>query len=67
MWADNSDDDEEDSGRPSFSKNKPKNYTAPVNFISGGVQQAGKKKENEEKEDDDSEDEERQQIEQGKI
>uniref|UniRef100_A0A8D8YMB8 Tuftelin-interacting protein 11 n=1 Tax=Cacopsylla melanoneura TaxID=428564 RepID=A0A8D8YMB8_9HEMI len=64
MWAD-SDNEDEDAGRPSFSKKKPKNYTAPVNFISGGVQQAGKKKDEEEqKENDQSDDEERRQIEQ---
>lgn len=54
MWADDSDEDEERPSRTparGFSKG-PKNYTAPVSFVAGGVQQAGKptdeKKESEE-------------------
>lgn len=66
MWAEDS-DEEEVTGKTSFSKKKPKNYTAPVNFISGGVQQAGKKKEKEGTKEDNSEDEEIQQIEQGRT
>ncbi|XP_054276836.1 tuftelin-interacting protein 11-like [Macrosteles quadrilineatus] len=47
MWADDS-GDEGPSQRAGFSKSKkPKNYSAPVNFVAGGVHQAGKKKEKE--------------------
>ncbi|XP_014216658.1 tuftelin-interacting protein 11 [Copidosoma floridanum] len=56
IWA--QDSDEEDA-RPSFSR-APKNYSAPVNFVAGGIQQAGKKKEKkedeEEEEDEDDDD-----------
>lgn len=38
IWADDS--DEEDDKRQS---KKPKNYSAPIGFVAGGVQQAGKK------------------------
>lgn len=57
IWADDSDEDEL-SARPSFKTfNKgPKNYTAPVNFVAGGIQQAGKPKDK--KEDNDEEDDE---------
>ncbi|KAK2579187.1 hypothetical protein KPH14_002709 [Odynerus spinipes] len=60
IWADDSDEDEL-SARPSFKTyNKgPKNYTAPVNFVAGGIQQAGKpveEKENKDKDDDDDDD-----------
>lgn len=56
IWADDS--DEELSARPSFKTfNKgPKNYRAPVNFVAGGIQQAGKP--NEKKEDNDEEEDE---------
>lgn len=46
MWADDS-GDEGPSQRSGFGSNKvrkPKNYSAPVSFVAGGVQQAGKKK-----------------------
>ncbi|XP_032663976.1 tuftelin-interacting protein 11 [Odontomachus brunneus] len=57
MWADDSDEDEL-SARPSFKTfNKgPKNYRAPVNFVAGGIQQAGKSKDK--KEDNDEEEDE---------
>lgn len=43
IWADDSDN--EDEARPSFgNKNRSKDYTAPIGFVAGGVQQAGKKK-----------------------
>ncbi|XP_030760985.1 septin-interacting protein 1 isoform X2 [Sitophilus oryzae] len=42
IWADDSDDDGEVK-RPVRGGNKPKNYTAPIGFVAGGVQQAGKK------------------------
>lgn len=55
IWADDSDD--EVTARPSFANyhKGPKNYTAPVNFVAGGIQQAGQPKpqENEGDEDDD--------------
>ncbi|EZA47999.1 hypothetical protein DMN91_011683 [Ooceraea biroi] len=59
IWADDSDEDEL-SARPSFKTfNKgPKNYTAPVNFIAGGIQQAGKPKDKKEDKDEEDEDEE---------
>ncbi|KAM7351847.1 septin interacting protein 1 [Cochliomyia hominivorax] len=56
IWADDSDndDDEESSGRRrggrkgrmglGSSGSRSKDYTAPVNFVAGGIQQAGKKK-----------------------
>lgn len=41
IWADESDEEDE---RPSFKNNKtPKSYTAPIGFVAGGIQQAGKK------------------------
>ncbi|XP_064553819.1 septin-interacting protein 1 [Drosophila montana] len=51
IWADDSDNEGEDesSGRRgrrglgSGSSGKPKDYTAPVSFVAGGIQQAGKK------------------------
>lgn len=57
VWADKESDDEDDA-RPSFSSGrKVKNYSAPIGFIAGGVQQAGKpptdKKELKEKDDSD--------------
>lgn len=58
IWADDSDEDEL-SARPSFKtyNKSPKNYTAPVNFVAGGIQQAGKPKEKKE-EDEENEEEE---------
>ncbi|XP_008192741.2 sip1/TFIP11 interacting protein isoform X1 [Tribolium castaneum] len=53
IWADDSDNDEEE--RPSFKSRKPKNYSAPIGFVAGGVQQAGKKPENVKKEDESDE------------
>lgn len=52
IWADESDNDADD--KPSFKNKKvPKNYTAPIGFVAGGVQQANKnnntKKNNEQK------------------
>lgn len=40
IWAD--DDSDDDSHVRKFSKKK-KNYTAPVNFIAGGIHQPGQK------------------------
>ena len=51
IWA--SDSDEEDA-RPSFSR-APKNYSAPVSFVAGGVQQAGQPKEKKESDDEEEE------------
>ncbi|XP_011860143.1 PREDICTED: tuftelin-interacting protein 11-like [Vollenhovia emeryi] len=58
IWADDSDEDEL-SARPSFKTfNKgPKNYTAPVNFVAGGIQQAGKPKEKEDEDDEEDKEE----------
>ncbi|KYN43118.1 Tuftelin-interacting protein 11 [Trachymyrmex septentrionalis] len=60
IWADDSDEDEL-SARPSFKTfNKgPKNYTAPVNFVAGGIQQAGQPKEKEAKDDEEDDEETR--------
>ncbi|XP_017783824.1 PREDICTED: septin-interacting protein 1 isoform X2 [Nicrophorus vespilloides] len=46
IWADDS-EDEDDGKSKTYKNNKkgPKNYTAPIGFVAGGVQQAGKKKE----------------------
>ncbi|KAG7204874.1 hypothetical protein KM043_005274 [Ampulex compressa] len=58
IWADDSDEDEMPT-RPSFKTfdKRPRNYTAPVNFVAGGIQQAGQpKEETEEKDDDEDED-----------
>jgi len=58
IWSRDDDSGDEDS-RPAFKSGgkKPKNYTAPIGFVAGGVQQAGKKKEEEENEkDEDDED-----------
>ncbi|XP_071871331.1 tuftelin-interacting protein 11-like isoform X1 [Bombus fervidus] len=59
VWGDDSDEDEL-SARPSFKTfdKGPKNYTTPVNFVAGGIQQAGKPKEETEDKDDDESDNE---------
>lgn len=60
IWADESGDEQEE--RPSFkAKKQPKSYTAPIGFVAGGVQQAGKKdkKESVRKEESDESDDER--------
>ncbi|CAH1965311.1 unnamed protein product [Acanthoscelides obtectus] len=55
IWADDSDNEEKDEGK--FKNKKPKNYTAPIGFVAGGIQQAGKDKEPKvEKKDSDEED-----------
>ncbi|XP_034937559.1 tuftelin-interacting protein 11 [Chelonus insularis] len=62
MWADDSDEEELPARAPTRVFNKgPKNYTAPVNFVAGGIQQSGKpveEKKDEEKKKDDDDDEE---------
>uniref|UniRef100_T1IT48 G-patch domain-containing protein n=1 Tax=Strigamia maritima TaxID=126957 RepID=T1IT48_STRMM len=45
IWAEPESDDDQPSSRPSFSR---KSYTAPINFIGGGIQQAGKNAEKKE-------------------
>lgn len=40
IWADDSDNENDTKHTNS---RKPKNYTAPIGFVAGGVQQAGKK------------------------
>ncbi|XP_076274624.1 septin interacting protein 1 [Rhynchophorus ferrugineus] len=47
IWADDS-EDETDERKPGRGVKKPKNYTAPIGFVAGGVQQAGKKNKKEE-------------------
>ncbi|EDW76379.2 uncharacterized protein Dwil_GK15423 [Drosophila willistoni] len=45
IWADGDDSEEDEGSRPSRSRSRaPKDYTMPVNFVAGGIQQAGKKK-----------------------
>lgn len=63
IWADDSDDETESSGRrnragASGSNKQSKDYTAPIGFVAGGVQQSGKKKEKveEEKKESDADD-----------
>ncbi|RZF44102.1 hypothetical protein LSTR_LSTR004474 [Laodelphax striatellus] len=63
IWAQPEDEDSGDEGpssRPSFKKGgSKKSYTAPVSFVAGGIQQAGKpKKEAAKNEEEDEEDEE---------
>lgn len=61
IWAENesSGDEGGSSRRPSFrGSKKPKNYTAPIGFVAGGIQQSGKNNEKEKKgESDESNDE----------
>lgn len=48
MWAKDSDEeDNEDNVRRRV--RKPKDFSAPIGFVAGGVQQAGKKKKEEQK------------------
>ncbi|KAL0268830.1 UNVERIFIED_CONTAM: hypothetical protein PYX00_010643 [Menopon gallinae] len=56
IWASReSSGEEEDFGRASFrGSKKAKNYNAPISFIAGGTQQAGKKQESPKKESDES-------------
>lgn len=42
IWADDS-DNEESNEKPYKSRKQPKNYTASIGFVAGGIQQAGKK------------------------
>ncbi|XP_058818106.1 septin-interacting protein 1 [Topomyia yanbarensis] len=66
IWADEDSDnelaDEEASssrrGRVRLGK-KPKDYSAPIGFVAGGIQQAGKKKEEKPKSDDEEEEDEK--------
>ena len=44
VWADNSDSEEETSARPSFGGKR--DFSAPVNFVSAGVQNQKKKQDN---------------------
>lgn len=52
IWAENSDDDEDVRGATNSgtyrTDRRHKNYSGPIGFVAGGVQQSGKKKENEE-------------------
>lgn len=58
VWADDSDEEAPARSSKGFkgSSRAPKNYTAPVSFVAGGVQQAGKPKEEKKDEDDDDDD-----------
>ncbi|TDG40988.1 hypothetical protein AWZ03_012588 [Drosophila navojoa] len=66
IWADDSDNEGEDesSGRRGRrglgggSSSKPKDYTAPVNFVAGGIQQAGKKQNAKQKQEEHAESDE---------
>uniref|UniRef100_A0AAG5DHQ3 G-patch domain-containing protein n=1 Tax=Anopheles atroparvus TaxID=41427 RepID=A0AAG5DHQ3_ANOAO len=71
IWADDSENEYEDgegtssgrrSGRGRTVGRKPKDYTAPIGFIAGGIQQSGKKpeaaKEKRDPADDDTDDDE---------
>ncbi|XP_055379295.1 septin-interacting protein 1 [Condylostylus longicornis] len=56
IWADDSDNDDEElssrkNRRNKIAGSKQKDYTAPVSFVAGGVQQAGKKEKNEDNDD----------------
>ncbi|KAG8035312.1 hypothetical protein G9C98_006758 [Cotesia typhae] len=66
MWADDSEEEEAPSRVPPRGFNKgPKNYTASVSFVAGGIQQAGKSKDKDkkkEKDKNDDEDEEDQDV-----
>ncbi|XKL60152.1 hypothetical protein PGB90_001168 [Kerria lacca] len=42
IWADDEEDDSDDNRSTKYSS-KSKNYTAPVNFVAGGIHQPGKK------------------------
>lgn len=45
IWADDSDEESAPARKPKTFSKAPKNYTAPVNFVAGGIQQSGKPKE----------------------
>lgn len=51
IWADDSDNEEKSSRQSTSRHRKPKDYTAPIGFVAGGVQQSGKKKETDKKDD----------------
>lgn len=53
IWADDSDHEERQGSSKGI--RKPKDYSAPIGFVAGGVQQAGKK--NEKKTESDAESE----------
>ncbi|XP_045473883.1 tuftelin-interacting protein 11 [Harmonia axyridis] len=53
IWAEDESDDE--SRRPTFKSNKEsKNYSAPIDFVAGGVHQVGKKKDVKKQEDEET-------------
>lgn len=57
IWAEDSDDDVGETSDMRQSKRKgPKDYSAPVSFVSGGVQQSGKKKKKSDEDDVDDSD-----------
>uniref|UniRef100_A0A1Y1LAH9 G-patch domain-containing protein n=2 Tax=Photinus pyralis TaxID=7054 RepID=A0A1Y1LAH9_PHOPY len=55
IWADDSDNEVDE--RASFKQKPAKNFSAPIGFVSGGVQQAGKKDKDIKKEETDDESE----------
>lgn len=59
IWADEGSDEEtERPSRRGFGAKQSKDYTAPVDFVAGGVQQAGKKDEKQKDDKKESDDEE---------
>lgn len=55
VWADGSSDEEPSGKRASFAGKRSKNYSAPIGFVAGGVEEAGKKKEEPDNEDEEEE------------
>lgn len=54
IWADDSEaEEEEELSARRRGRGKTKDYSAPVSFVAGGIQQAGKKKDQEKKGEDD--------------
>lgn len=56
IWADDDSDDERSTSTKTRNRadgRKPKDYTAPIGFVAGGIQQSGKKKEEEKLKSDD--------------
>lgn len=55
IWAEDDSDDEQGpstKGRNRADARKSKDYSAPIGFVAGGIQQSGKKKEDEPKKSD---------------
>ncbi|CAH1104934.1 unnamed protein product [Psylliodes chrysocephalus] len=56
IWADDS-DNEDDKNSYKQKKQQPKNYSAPIGFVAGGIHQVGKKKDKDVKKEETEEDE----------